>query len=317
MGIEIKSFAVGQADCFLIEMEETCKYFNLLVDCGDKNLLSEIKRELGDRKLNGIVATHVDDDHIIGIIDLLENDKNDIISNKTFLIYNKYDESMISYEKGQKLFELIKERSGQKLLIKSYAGNYYRENAVIKRRSRDTELPVHLLSKNQRRLIERNALEKNTVYITMLSPNISILKKFMRNWNTEHKNASLTNRSSIVFLLEFNEKSILMLGDAMAADVGKELKQIRGLKHIDYIKIAHHGARNSNKGLTDIVKQYSCKKAVVTISAEQSRETNHPSRSLIAELENEGCEIYTSTNYHCNNPGDVIHHIKIKEKLTI
>jgi len=316
MGVEIKSFAIQQADCFLIKIEESGKYFNLLVDCGKTGLQDAIKDELGDKVLNGVVVTHVDADHISGIIDLLEKNQNNIINDNTFFLYNKYDESLISYEQGQKLYELIKRYSYNKLSIKSYASNYYKENEVIQRRSIKTDLPVRLLSITQRSLIERNSLEKDTVYITMLSPDISILKKFMRKWSINQKSAEYQNRSSIVFLLEFNEKSILMLGDAMVADVEKHLKRIKGLEKIDYIKISHHGEKNSNKGLADIVKMYHCRKTAVTIKEAQDTEKTHPSRDLIAELESAGCSIYTSTKYKCID-SDIISHIQINDKIAV
>lgn len=316
MGVEIKSFAIEQADCILIEIEESGKYFNLLVDCGITNFQNQIKRELGSRTLNGVVVTHVDQDHIIGIIDLLDKGKKDLIKNKTFILYNKYDESLISYDQGQKLYELIKQHKGQKLLIKSYAGNYFRENEVIKRKKQDTDLPVQLLSKKQRTLVDRKALEKDTVYITMLSPDIAILRKFMRNWSKKKSDSDIQNRSSIVFLLEFNEKSILMLGDAKVIYIEKDLEKIKGLEHIDFIKISHHGALDSNKGLTDIVKKYHCNKTVVTIKENQYKEEKHPSRELIESLERENCRIYTSTKYSCY-ASDMITRIKIIDKLIV
>lgn len=314
--MEIKSFAIQQADCFLIKIEESKKYFNLLVDCGKTGLQDAIKDELGDKILDGVVVTHVDTDHISGIIDLLEKNQNNIITNKTFFLYNKYDESLISYEQGRKLYERIKQYNHNKLLIKSYAGNYYKENEIIQRRSNKTDLPVRLLSLTQRSLIERKSLEKGTVYITMLSPDISILKKFMRNWSKEQKSAEYQNRSSIVFLLEFNEKSILMLGDAMVADVEKHLKQIKGLKKIDYIKISHHGAKDNNKGLADIARTYSCNKTAVTIKEAQDQEKTHPSRDLIAELERAGCSIYTSTKYTYTGL-DEVSHIQINDSIVV
>lgn len=316
MGVEIKSFAIQQADCFLIKIEQGEKYFNLLVDCGKTGLLDAIKVELGDKVLNGVVVTHVDSDHISGIIELLEKQQIKIINKKTFFLYNKYDESLISYEQGRKLYEQIKQYNKSKLLIKSYARNYNKENEVIQRRSKKIDLPVQLLSLTQRSLRERKDLKKDTVYITMLSPDVLILKKCMRKWSINQKSEEYQNRSSIVFLLEFNEKSILMLGDAMVSDVEKPLKQIKGLEKIDYIKISHHGAIDNNKGLADIASMYRCNKAAVTIKEAQDHEKTHPSRDLLDELKNAGCSIYTSTAYTCTG-SDVISYIQIKDRIVV
>ncbi len=317
MSMEIKSFGIEQADCFLIKIEESGKHFNLLVDCGKEGLLNKIKEELNGETLNGVVITHIDADHIRGAIDLMEKGEESIIRNKTFFLYNKYDESLISYEQGQKLFELIKQHNREKLLIKSYASNYFRENEVLRRRCKGSELPVWLLSKKQRALIDRCSLEKNVVYITILSPDIITLKKFMRSWNENKKNSSLQNKSSIVFLLEFNDRSILMLGDGMVTYVERELENIKGLTHIDYIKISHHGALNNNKGLVNIINKYKCEHAVVTIKGNQNNEKKHPSRELIKELEAAGCYLYTSTEYECDDNDDEIKYIVVKDKLVV
>ena len=314
MGIEIRSFAIGQADCFLIKIEKGGRKFNLLVDCGKVGLYEEIMVELGDDALDGVVVTHIDNDHIIGIIDLLRESKQEMFSTETFFIYNKYDESLISYENGRVLLEVIKEKIGQKLLIKSYARNYHKENSVIKRRRKEAKLPVQILSKKQRMLKDRKSLEKNVVYLTMLSPEMETLKKFMRNWKGKKENASITNKSSIAFLLEFNDKSILMLGDSYVSEACKDLDKLRGLEHIDFVKISHHGAAQNNKGLPEIVKKYSCKVAVVTMRKEQDSKLTHPDRNLIGMLNMEGCQVYTSTKYKSENVSDMVNRIKIQGK---
>ena len=190
-----------------------------MVDCGKANVLEDLKNALNGQQLNGIVVTHVDNDHIVGVIDLLEYyDTYDFLNN-VFIIYNKYDETLITYDKGNKLYEEIRRRLSQKMLIKSYARNYNRENKVIERRRQKEELPVHILSKVQRGLMSADMLENDHVYITMLSPDIDTLKKLMRNWKnvTESsakvkEDSNLKNQSSISFLLEFNKKKVLMMG---------------------------------------------------------------------------------------------------------
>lgn len=208
MGIIVKSFDIGQGDFFLIKVSNSAgKYFNLMVDCGNKSKLQELVRDLDGQRLNGIVVTHVDDDHIVGVIELLENYKCFDFLGAVFIIYNKYDESLITYEKGNKLYQEIKRRLSQKMLLKSYARNYGRENEAIERRRKKEELPVHILSKVRRALMSADMLKEDNVYITLLSPDIDTLKRFMRDWkkiNEKEKkseNGKLKNQSSITLLL--------------------------------------------------------------------------------------------------------------------
>ena len=325
MGIVVKSFDIGQGDFFLIKVSGSAgKYFNLMVDCGKMAKSKELEEALNGQRLNGIVVTHVDDDHIIGVIDLLENNECCDFLDDVFIIYNKYDETLITYEKGNKLYQEIKRRLSQKMLLKSYARNYNRENKAIERRRKKDELPVHILSKVQRTLMNAAMLEKNHLYITLLAPDIDTLKRFMRDWKKvsdstkkTQENAKLKNQSSITFLLEFNGKNILMLGDGIVNEAFEALKDIRGVETIDYIKLSHHGAGNSNEGIEKFVINYSCKKFGITIKDGQDGEKLHPNRDIIKILVEQGCHIYTSTNYQCSDLNDLVHKIEIQSEIIL
>lgn len=325
MGIVVKSFDIGQGDFFLIKVSSSAgKYFNLMVDCGKKDQSKELEEALNGQRLNGIVVTHVDDDHVIGVIDLLENNECCDFLDDVFIIYNKYDETLITYEKGNKLYQEIKRRLSQKMLLKSYARNYDRENNAIERKRKKDELSVHILSKVQRTLMNAAMLEKNHLYITLLSPNIDTLKRFMRDWKKvsdstkkTQENGKLKNQSSITFMLEFNGKKLLMLGDGIVNETFEALKNIRGVETIDYIKLSHHGARNSNEGIEKFVSNYSCKKFGVTIKDSQDGEKSHPNRDVIKILVEQGCHIFTSTNYQCSDLNDLVHKIEIQSEIIL
>lgn len=325
MGIAVKSFDVGQGDFFLIKLTDSSgKYFNLMVDCGKKEKLDELTIALNGQRLNGIVVTHVDDDHITGVIELVENDERYPFLEDAFIIYNKFDETLITYDKGNKLYEEIKRRLSQKMLLKSYARNYNRENKAIERRKKKEELSVHILSKVQRMLMNTDMLEKDNVYITLLSPDINTLKKFMRDWKKtsesktkSQENAKLKNQSSIVLLIEFNGKRLLMMGDGIVNDAYEALKDIKGVKTIDYIKLPHHGAEDSNMGIEKFCDNYSCKNFGITIKERQDGEKKHPNRALIESLIDRGCQIYTSTDYKCSCPDDRIQGIKKQSEIVL
>ena len=322
MGIVVKSFDIGQGDFFLIKVSGAKgKYFNLMVDCGKKDKLEQLEIALGGQSLNGIVVTHVDNDHIVGVIDLVEN--YDFLNN-AFIIYNKYDETLITYDKGNKLYEEIKRKLSEKMLLKSYARNYSRENKAIERRRKKDELPVHILSKVQRALMREDMLEEERVYITLLSPDIDVLKRLMRDWKKvaekrygTKENSELKNKSSISFLLEFNRKRVLMTGDGELKEIYEVLKGFKGLETIDYIKLSHHGAKNNNAGIEEFVDTYGCKKYGVTIKERQNGEMKHPARDVIEELVDLGCHIYTSTDYICVDSEDLVHKIEKQSEVDV
>ena len=66
----------------------------------------------------------------------------------------------------------------------------------------------------------------------------------------EHEDSSPTNGSSITFLLEYNGKKLLFLGDAIPGQVEDQLKNLMPEDqfplHVDVLKVAHHGAWSNN-----------------------------------------------------------------------
>ena len=108
-----------------------------------------------------------------------------------------------------------------------------------------------------------------------------------------------------------------MMGDGTVKEVYEILKEFKGVENIDYIKLSHHGARNSNEGIEKFADTFSCKKYGVTIKEEQTGETNHPNRDVIKELFERGCHIYTSTDYECAEPTDWVHRIERKSEISV
>ena len=117
MGIVIKTYDVGRADCFLIDLDG----FLLLVDGGYAGTMSNIIKSNDLQDLDGIILTHIDCDHISGIISLLENDlfrEKILKKDNFFVVFNEYiDPSTISYQQGVRL---RKSRNGDKR-TKSYS----------------------------------------------------------------------------------------------------------------------------------------------------------------------------------------------------
>lgn len=296
--VNIFNIYVGQGDCILLQFikedilnKEKCKYLNILVDGGfaGKNGYKEVEKALetlNEEFLNGVVATHVDSDHIAGILKLIDYSK--LICKKTFVLFNKYDETIISYTQAKNLAKKIKEKFSEELLYKSYAKFYSEEkNAKINEKwDNDKYLMVNLMSFNQRR--KTKVLDKEKVNITILWPDKKSINRFMQNWHVNRIDSEITNRSSITLLIEFMDCSILLPGDAYISDFIHRLELIK-LAQIDIVKATHHGAKENNVGLVELVKKYECKKVLFTID-EQGRDS-HPDISLVEQLFKINCEM--------------------------
>lgn len=268
MAIVIKTYNVGKADCILIDVDG----FLLLVDGGYAGTMSDIIKSNDLDDLDGIILTHIDSDHISGILKLIESDsfrKSLDKKNDFFVVFNGYvDSSTISYGQGIRLKQCIEKYPNIKLI------NIYSKN--------------HEMNINGKRVVfehvENDKEDKDensdSIVIKFISPTKEILRRFMKNWEIVKKDAQLTNKSSIVFLLSYQNKKILMTGDSCTSSFRDKLK---GLTKINVIKLPHHGSKNGNNAeILQLIDEYKCEKVIVS-TKEEDKELD---KKLMADIEN-------------------------------
>lgn len=317
MQFTIEMVDAGDADCFLISLADSSdkKTLNIIIDGGKASSLNSryssldvfLKENHSDMVIDGIIVTHIDDDHIGGILrffnSLLLAKKETLQS--MFIVYNDYDENFISTRQASDLRNSIikmKARLEQYnstcsttpvylIKLKSYEIDYDSWNVSINAKLRDDALPIVFFSTSKRSHLLPGNLENDKVYITFLTPEYPELKSFMYKWRslrTSDKgkiDAKVVNDSSISILIEFGGKKVLMTGDAYINKVTTALESI-GLDKIgsiDYIKLAHHGARNNNVGLVDFAKKTKCSRFFVSASGKDG----HPDKLTIEEMRDE------------------------------
>ena len=136
-----------------------------------------------------------------------------------FVVFNEYiDPSTISYQQGVRLRQLIGQYSNIKLI------NVYSENQEMEIKGRRVILKC--VEKNIACINEGS----NNIVIKFISPTKEILRKFMKNWKNRKEDASITNESSIVFLISYKNKNILMTGDSSTSIFQKKIFEMHELK---------------------------------------------------------------------------------------
>ena len=250
--MKIKNLSKGQEDFFIITIEkEEMQEINILVD-GGKSGSRCVKEtiESGVKKIDYIVLTHIDSDHIQGLLMLLKKYEN---YNDTIIIYNKFINGLISYRQAEKFEKLIEKKE----IIVSY--KEYQDNSGM----------INFLSVNQRKKL---VLDNKKVYFTFLSPDQDKVKNlydyysyYIEKGKKRTDDAEIVNRSSIMFILEYQKKSILMTGDGYISDILQSIEQLADPKetvqpiiHFDLIKLPHHGSTKNNLGIseTSVYKGY-------------------------------------------------------------
>lgn len=287
MKVIIRNLSVEQADSFLIMLENNNSKISILLDGNCENMANEriLLCEVYDLdQLDYIVVTHIDNDHLGGILKVLEANGNDKKLANTKIVYNFVTQKNISFNQAKRFEKIIKGRS----VIKSYGSKY------------DSDDFLYFLSINDRKIC--NDIESESkAFITFLSPTREGANKVWENFNDGQKeNAELINDNSIVFMLEAGEKRAIFAGDANWDKIEKQLEKVFGNENyiVDLIKVPHHGADHNNIGLENFVAKHNCKKLLITGKTVWDHE--HPDEELIKKLKAlstiNQLEIYSKVN---------------------
>lgn len=113
MHITFKTFKSGLGDCIFLLLKQGEVQFSVMVDCGKltDEIASYIENDLKNT-INLLIVTHIDNDHIEGLVDLMQGDKKPKINKILFNCYHRetIDNPQSLSEKQQKVFEELKRR---------------------------------------------------------------------------------------------------------------------------------------------------------------------------------------------------------------
>lgn len=309
-------------DSLWIEYGEVGNPSIVLIDGGTAGTRTDILRMIDampeERHIELLVVTHIDRDHIEGILSLLETDNLDFTIGEIW--FNAWN-----HLPGNDLLEIFGAEQGEKLsaaiLKHGISWNtHFGHRAVV----HQTELQPPVIQ-----------LEKG-LKITLLSPTPENLEALKPVWIKELRKANLdpgfgleileeleepedlsaeferfgeglpdieklfeekfeedraaANGSSIAFLAEFQGKRVLFAADSFPSVLLRALNQLSDDKiPIDLMKISHHAsAKNTSP---ELLEKIDCKKYAISTNGSIS---HHPARVTVArviKLAGEGTEL--------------------------
>lgn len=299
-------------DCLWIEYGRGRTPHRVVIDGGPDGstvLLDRIKKEIGKSRrrfrIELLVITHVDDDHIGGVLSLLEN----LPANVQFgdIWFNAFKHLLpkdrMGGAQGERLSGIL---NGDKNLPWNMAwGKHKGEGAVV--------LPSGTEPLPCKRLTGR-------LKLTLLSPTAEKLKKLIPDWEKSCQRAKLlpggeglkqkdrlgrkdrwppdvrvlarskpgrdtsANGSSIAFLAEYGGKSLLLSGDAHHGTLKSSIKRVcieRGLKSlsVNAFKVPHHGS--SNNISNELLNLLDCNQYLISTSGKQF---SHPDFAALSRI---------------------------------
>lgn len=326
MMLSIKALSARDGDCFFIRYgnTESGVYTNILIDGGrgDK-VVKQIKNEIlriqtEKESLDLLVLSHIDEDHIQGLLKLFSDDKfnknciKSILFNSRELLSKHYNDEML--EDSQLLIPKNKEE------ISFKQGQTLWKYIQTLNMSEETSL-AHSAC---------NAIELNGAVITIVSPNEEILTKLSDNWTREFRkneldkeisakrsdykcgieellrnpfkeDCAIINGSSISFILEHEGKRILMLADSHPSLVRKKLEELyQGREtRFDFVKVSHHGSKANTSN--DLLRLINCTNFLISVNKGNSHAFPH--KEALSRIVNNNYNKGRSTNFYFNYSG--------------
>ena len=300
----VEAFPAAQGDCIWIEYGIPENPKRILIDTGPRGtakfIESRIKKMPPDaRKFELLIMSHIDDDHIAGILDFLENKESFVqFEDVWFNGWHHINESppdLMGADQG--------ERFSQKILQKKWQWNKaFNKSHICIETSRNT--PIAL---------------SGGMKLTILSPTLKNLSSLKEKWEDEiikkgkvpgwgeeeipadllggtinkskiinwaqmdyDPDPSITNGSSIAVLAEFEGKRALFAADAHYGVLEKAIIELvkpgNNLK-LDLFKISHHGSKKNSS--CKLMKLINCDRFLISSNGYKHQ---HPHPETIAKI---------------------------------
>jgi beta-lactamase superfamily II metal-dependent hydrolase len=264
-------------DSFILEYKEQDSSKLILIDGGPTyTYANHLKFAIDDiftrkGRLDLIVLTHIDNDHICGIIDFLQDIKNTKEQNLSPILqidgiwHNTFKQTIgIKSEIAPRVLDLAEGAERKRLLINipSETVRGISQGEQTSKLARDLGIQVNAGFKDGLVLSENGPTPwlMEDLKIWIIGPNQHNLERLQREWlawlekkvlapvtRTAEKDTSVPNLSSIMLLAEAVDRRILLTGDSISKDILTGLKSLgkldaSGKIHVDIIKLPHHGS---------------------------------------------------------------------------
>lgn len=275
--MRVEFLSAGTGDCIWISHKKK----NVVID-GGKSTTAILERycELPqDENVDLLVVTHIDSDHIAGVITLVEFIlKHDEVGRLKQVWFNfpKNEESdEYSVKEGNVLSTLLLKIEDLSWCINT--------SELIGNPVSIGEIKLHVLA--QERNVTEEYRPKPPAELRVENADWDVdLEILVQNVDDNDLDEGGPNSQSIVILVECEGKKVLLPGDCTPVELHKAIKKyniIHGSPMIiDLMKLPHHGSyRNITK---DILKEIECSSFV--ISTNVNRRYCFPNKEAVAKL---------------------------------
>ena len=260
----------------------------VLVDGGparvwETSLQPYLAATASERGLAAVVISHVDRDHIIGVLDLFAENERRVAAGERAafpvgdLWHNAFERTIDPTGTIVAALQQVAAKSmtyGVTAAETNHAIQSVADGEKLRRDAVRAKTPINAAFGNA--LLCPDLLVQTTAHVagmgfTVIGPTMANLEALRKEWlawarkaktlkaqDFANSDTSVRNKSSIVLLVEHAGKRALLTGDARGDHIEQGLDQaglrVAGRVHVDVLKVQHHGsAHNAERGFFDRV----------------------------------------------------------------
>lgn len=264
--LQIFNYTAGKGDCIRLRyMGKLGMIRNVIIDTGVIRFASRFYAICSEivaigEQIDVVVLTHVDDDHIGGLLGNLHQKKQlpikEVWMNHGAMIANQVD---LSVRQNDEVYTKLTQ-SGIPIKSVQEGDRYELDGALF-----------HILWPAKAVLSQVLARQDNVLLGRASDYGCSIEE--LMDMPIKHKDSSLSNHASIVFEFEYDTIRCLFTGDAWSEDIISNIEN----GNYDLVKMPHHGSiRNLSEEWCDKIQ---CKNFLICTDG-----ITHPDKQTIAKL---------------------------------
>ncbi len=273
-------------DSLILEFGTSAKRRFVLIDGGprdnfDDDLDAALREIVGPGgKLDLLALSHIDNDHVVGVLDLLAALEDDDVNGRdrrvavAGLWHNSFQRTIDPggeiVQRLQTLMAMTSSAAAAAMPLTTTAFLGIGEGNRLRILARKLKIPVNKGFTDGLILVEtaKSAIKLGPLSLRVVGPNKANLEELRKAWlvwlakaekdaaemkTMANADRSVPNLSSIVLLAQCDGKTMLLTGDARGDHILTGLEQAKLLKagkiHVDVLKVQHHGSnRNATPG---------------------------------------------------------------------
>jgi anti-anti-sigma regulatory factor len=298
-----------EGDCIWIEYGRSAPVDRriIVVDGGPPGVHAVLRRRIKQAKreraaeqlhIDLIVVTHIDSDHIGGILNLLSRpERNVTVGDVWFNGVNQLS-NVLGTAQGDRLSTLLS--TGAFAWNKRFEGNRIAvvdTAAELPRIVLDGDMVITVLGPLEGRLWALARIWDSVAHAAEAAQPESGEKRedilgeaWPPNYIDDESNLdeAVANATSISLLLEYGARACLLAADANAADLTKTVRRLLKQRHdhflsIDLFKVPHHGS--AANVTSELLRSLNCRRYAISTSGAVH---NHPNHQAILRVIKEG-----------------------------